>query len=310
MKVIYQPSITLAQRPTKPRVYYVPGVPGPRGLQGQGEKGDKGDPGDKGDVGDKGDTGDKGDKGDQGDAGGIEIGAPVMGATPGFNLHVAADGNLAEREGLASGVATPAFRLQVVGIEGAGVIQAQLKSTASGNRQINFRPFDGSIEVFRGGDFGTSLVFNNGGLAFLDSGGVGGTLFQVDIAGLHAKTITTLGVGGSTFNPMKLKASFYDGGPSSSAFTLRTFSTSGSTDELIKIDVYNGDTGEIKLNPSGGVVSFGGPVKFASRTVGALASEAPDTNNFFWCSNESGGACLVNGNGAAWVRTRDHVPIS
>ena len=74
--------------------------------------------------------------------------------------------------------------------------------------------------------------------------------------------------------------------------------------------IETGATEKMRLSNTGTLSLTQGGIQPASKTVGELGSIAPTAGLIYWCSNEVGGACLVNGNGANWVRSRDLVIIT
>lgn len=175
------------------------------------------------------------------------------------------------------GTTNPSYLLDASKNGGSGTIIGNFADTAN-NSRISFRPYDLSIEAFKQGNYGTTFSFNNGGFAVTDTGNTGNTLFKYDAVGLHANRITSSGVAGATYNSLYINSNLFGISTTNPAINFTTYNDSGSTDQLAKLQIFNGDTGKILLNPSGGNVGIGttGPTaKLMIAAGSASANTAP-----------------------------------
>lgn len=125
-------------------------------------------------------------------------------------------------------------------------------------RSLKFHPYDASVEAFLQGSWGTTFRFDNGGFSVTDSGNTGNTLFSSDTTnGIHTKKITSSFIGGATYNTLALTSNYYPVSTVTPAITLTVYDTAGSTDQLAKVEIFNGDTGDVVMQRSGGNVGIG-----------------------------------------------------
>jgi hypothetical protein len=155
------------------------------------------------------------------------------------------------------GTNAPSYLLDVKKSGGTGVIIGSFGDT-SNNSRISFKPYNTSIEAFVQGVFGTTLQLGGGGFSVIDSGNTGNTLFSFDGVGLHVKTITSSSIAGATYNQLKLTSNWFPSGDTTNpAINFTVYNSLGSSDQLSKIQIFNGDNGKVLLNPSAGNVGIG-----------------------------------------------------
>ena len=140
---------------------------------------------------------------------------------------------------------------------GAGSTPLTITDSSGSARSLKFRPYEASIEgIFLGG-WGTTFQFGNGGFSVIDSGNTGTTLFNYDAFGIHAKKITSSGIGGATYNTLTLTSNYYGVSTVTPAIKLTVYDTFGTTDQLAKVEIFNGDNGDVVMQRSGGNVGIG-----------------------------------------------------
>lgn len=193
---------------------------------------------------------------------GTALAAPILFYTSNTErIRLTSNGNLGV------GTASPSYLFDAKKSGGIGTIIGSFGDT-SNNSRISFKPFDTSIEGFVQGSFGTTFKFNSGGFSVIDSGNTGDILFLYDNVGLHVKTITSASVAGATFNQLKFTSNWFPSNDTvNPAINLTTYNSAGSSDQLAKIQVYNGDAGRILLNPTGGNVGIGTTTPSGKLTV-------------------------------------------
>ena len=124
-------------------------------------------------------------------------------------------------------------------------------------RQLKFHPYENSIEGFVAGSWGTTFRLRDGGFWLIDTGNTGNTLFSCDTNGIHLKKITSASIGGATYNTLTLTSNYYGVSTVTPAIKLTVFDTAGTTDQLAKVEIFNGDTGDVVMQRSGGNVGIG-----------------------------------------------------
>lgn len=140
---------------------------------------------------------------------------------------------------------------------GAGSTPLTITDSSGSARLLKFHPYETSIEGFVNGSWGTTFQLANGGFAVIDTGNTGNTLFSYDVNGIHAKKITSFNVGGATYNTLALTSNYYPASTVTPAIKLTVYDTAGSTDQLAKVEIFNGDTGDVVMQRSGGNVGIG-----------------------------------------------------
>jgi hypothetical protein len=163
------------------------------------------------------------------------------------------------------------------------------------------------------------MQFNGGGFSVIDSGNTGNTLFSFDGSGLHVKTITSSSILGAIYNQFKITSNWYPSDDvTNPAINFTVYNSAGSSDQLSKLQIYNGDNGKVVLNPSAGNVGIGTTTPNARLTVAGVISStnivyASGGNSDQWNSafasvnsisaNGSNTYTTVNANSANWNST-------
>ena len=140
---------------------------------------------------------------------------------------------------------------------GAGSTPLAITDSAGPARSLKFHPYEASIEAFSTGSWGTTFQFAHGGFTVTDSGITGNKLISHDTDGLHVKKITSSDIGGAIYNPLTLTANYYPSSTVTPAIKLTVYDTAGTTDQLAKVEIFNGDTGGVVMQRSGGNVGIG-----------------------------------------------------
>jgi cytoskeletal protein CcmA (bactofilin family) len=168
------------------------------------------------------------------------------------------------------GTNAPSYLLDVKKSGGTGVIIGNFADT-SNNSRISFRPYNTSIEAFVPGVFGTTLQLGGGGFSVIDSGSTGNTLFSFDGVGLHVKNIISSSIAGATYNQLKLTSNWFPSGDTTNpAINFTVYNSLGSSDQLSKLQIFNGDNGKVIINPSAGNVGIGTTDPSSILTVSGL----------------------------------------
>jgi hypothetical protein len=115
-----------------------------------------------------------------------------------------------------------------------------------------------SITYFSSGSYSNTLTSNApGGLNFVNNTN-GQTTFSFSSgATLRINTIYSGAVAGVTFAQLALDSSFYGISTTTPAITNRVFTNSGSGVTVQRLNLYNGDSGKIEMQPTGGNVLIG-----------------------------------------------------
>jgi hypothetical protein len=255
--------------------------------------------------------------------GGNTKGANItIGTTDNFNLNLETANTtrmtVTSAGSVGIGTTSPSYLLDVKKAGGTGVIIGSFGDTSNSSR-ISFRPFNTSIEAFVAGAFGTTMQFNGGGFSVIDSGNTGNTLFSFDGSGLHVKTITSSSILGAIYNQFKITSNWYPSDDvTNPAINFTVYNSAGSSDQLSKLQIYNGDNGKVVLNPSAGNVGIGTTTPNARLTVAGVISStnivyASGGNSDQWNSafasvnsisaNGSNTYTTVNANSANWNST-------
>lgn len=148
------------------------------------------------------------------------------------------------------GTASPSFPLEVSSAVSAGQAAARFKSSVN-NGRIDLQPNNGAIEVGVPGNYFTALQFGARKLDIIDTGISGQTMLSVDNGTLRTNSITSGGVNGLTYSPLTLTSSYFGTSTVTPAINFTTYDDGGSTDLSSKMQIFNGDSGKIILQPSG-----------------------------------------------------------
>ena len=140
---------------------------------------------------------------------------------------------------------------------GAGSTPLTVTDSSGSARSLKFHPYEASIEGYFLGGWGTTFKFNNGGFSVVDSGNTGNTLFKYDPSGLHAKKITSSDVAGASYNTLTLTSNYYGVSTVTPAIKLTVYDTAGGSDQLAKVEIFNGDNGDVVMQRTGGNVGIG-----------------------------------------------------
>ena len=142
---------------------------------------------------------------------------------------------------------------------GAGSTPLTITDSSGSARSLYFHPYDTSVEAFVQGSWGTTFRLRDGGFSITDSGNTGNTLFSFDTNGIHTKKITSSfsGETGATYNTLALTSNYYPASTVTPAIKLTVSDTAGTTDQLAKVEIFNGDNGDVVMQRSGGNVGIG-----------------------------------------------------
>ena len=118
---------------------------------------------------------------------------------------------------------------------------------------MDFNPSNFSISIGYAGSFFESMRLDGGGLSvYNESSGTSVLAGAIKSDGsVNTNMITSGGLLGSQYTALTLRSSYWGVSTAAPAIDLQVFRTSGASNNLSKIAVYNGDDGPIIMQSNG-----------------------------------------------------------
>jgi len=144
---------------------------------------------------------------------------------------------------------------QKLQVTGTGIISSTLDI---GNATTYQRIANNGITAFSSGTYANTLNFGTSpGRMILTNNSTGTISFEFNTGSLKINNIQSGGVGGATFSQLAIQSNLFGISTVTPAITNQVFTNSGSGITVSRLNLYNGDSGKIEMQPTGGNVLIG-----------------------------------------------------
>jgi hypothetical protein len=176
-----------------------------------------------------------------------------------FGIKDAGSGNTLEAARISAArnflIGTTTDAGQKLQVTGTGIISSTLDigSTTTYQRIAN-----NSITAFSSGNYNNTLNFGTtSGRMTLTNNSTGNLSFEFNTGSLKINNIQSGGVAGVTFSQLVIQGNLFGISTVNPAITNQVYTTSGSGITVQRLNLYNGDSGKIEMQPTGGNVLIG-----------------------------------------------------
>ncbi len=154
------------------------------------------------------------------------------------------------------GTTSPATLLDVEQSLTTGTALARFKDPNNSSR-IDLLAHDVGILGGSSGNYFTTLNLIHNGISVVDSGNTGYTMFQTGAGSINTNAISSGGVNNLTYSALTFSSNYWGVSTSTPAINFLVFPSSGSGVNLSRLQIFNGDSGAVVLQPTSGNVGIG-----------------------------------------------------